>query len=50
MEDSSIRLGVNNVADEEPPLASESLGFEGELHSSRGRYVYLQLNKRFAPN
>ena len=46
---SSIRLGVNNVTDEEPPLASESLGFEGELHSSRGRYVYLQLNKRFTP-
>ncbi len=48
-EGSSIRLGVNNVGDEEPPLAAESLGFEGELHSSRGRYVYLQLNKRFAP-
>ena len=48
-EGSSIRLGVNNVTDEEPPLASESLGFEGELHSSRGRYVYLQLNKRFSP-
>ena len=48
-EGSSVRLGVNNVTDEEPPLASESLGFEGELHSSRGRYVYLQLNKRFSP-
>ncbi len=45
---SSIRLGVNNVTDEEPPLASESLGFEGELHSSRARYFYLQLNHRFA--
>ncbi|MDE0272605.1 MAG: TonB-dependent receptor [Gammaproteobacteria bacterium] len=44
---SSIRFGVNNVTDEEPPLASESLGFEGELHSSRGRYMYLQLNHRF---
>ena len=46
--DSSIRLGITNVFDEEPPLASEAFGFEGELHSSRGRYFYLTLSKRFS--
>lgn len=43
-EGSSIRLGINNVTDEDPPLASESFGFEGELHSNRGRYYYLSVH------
>ena len=46
-EDSSVRLGMRNIFDETPPLAAESYGYEGELHSNLGRYVYLQLSKRF---
>lgn len=46
-EGSSLRIGVNNIFDEEPPLADESFGFEGELHSPTGRYVFLALTKSF---
>lgn len=46
-EGSTLRIGINNVFDEDPPLASESFGFEGELHSSRARYIYLSVSKRF---
>ena len=46
-EGSSLRLGINNVFDEDPPLASESFGFEGELHSSRAQYIYLSMSKSF---
>ncbi len=46
-EGSTIRLGVTNLFDEDPPLASESFGFEGELHTSRAQYFYLSMSKRF---
>ena len=46
-ENSSVRLGINNAFNNEPPLASEAFGFEGELHSSLGRYVSLTLSKSF---
>ena len=41
MDGSRLRLGINNVFDEDPPLADEQLGFFGSLHSNRGRYVFL---------
>lgn len=43
----SVRLGVNNLADEEPPLYDSSRGYSSSLHSIRGRYVYLDLSKKF---
>lgn len=46
-ENSSVRLGINNIADEDPPLAAESYGYEGELHSNLGRYVFISLSKSF---
>ncbi|MEM7018688.1 MAG: TonB-dependent receptor [Pseudomonadota bacterium] len=46
-EDSTIRLAINNLFDEDPPLAREAFGFEGELHSSRGRYFSITLSKVF---
>jgi len=46
-EGSTIRLGINNLFDKDPPLARESFGFEGELHSSRGRYFFVGVTKRF---
>ncbi|GAA6170291.1 TonB-dependent receptor domain-containing protein [Sessilibacter corallicola] len=46
-EGSSIRLGINNVFDEDPPFANEAFGFEGELHSNRSRYFYLDTKYTF---
>lgn len=47
VEGTDVRLGINNLFDEEPPLASEAYGFEGELHSSRGRYLFLSVSREF---
>ena len=41
LDGSRLRLGINNVFDEDPPLADEALGFFGSLHSNRGRYVFV---------
>lgn len=42
-----IRLAVNNVFDEDPPLADETYGYFSELHSSRGRVFHIEVRKRF---
>ena len=42
-----LRVGARNVFDEEPPLADESFGYLGGLHSSRGRFVYVNARKSF---
>ncbi|MAG77551.1 MAG: TonB-dependent receptor [Colwelliaceae bacterium] len=48
LSDSRIRVGVRNIADEEPPLADElAHGYFGALHSNRGRYFYVRLTKNF---
>ena len=47
LEDARLRLGVRNIFDEEPPLADQSFGYFGSLHSNRGRYFYLDVSKRF---
>lgn len=44
---SRIRFGVNNMFDEAPPLADESLGFETSVHSIRGREFYVQIRAEF---
>lgn len=44
---SSLRLTVNNVSDEEPPLSDDAFGFNGALHSSRGRFVSLTFKTSF---
>ena len=43
----TVRLGVNNVANEDPPLADEPFGYYATLHDNRGRYWYLQFTKSF---
>ena len=43
----TIRLGVNNVLNEDPPLADEPFGYFATLHDNRGRYWYLQFTKSF---
>ena len=42
-----IRLGVNNVFDEDPPLADESRGWFTQYHSVKGREFYVQLRAGF---
>ena len=45
--DLRVRLGVNNVFDEAPPLADDARGFLPEYHSVKGREYYLQLRADF---
>lgn len=42
-----LRFGVNNIFDEDPPLADESFGFYGSLHSGRGRQFSFDIRKNF---
>ncbi len=46
--DISVRFGVNNVFDAEPPLADSDVGYQrGAGTNPRGRTYYSQLSKRF---
>ncbi len=47
LDGTTVRLGVRNVADEDPPLADESFGYMGDLHSNRGRYWHVSLRRKF---
>ena len=42
-----VRFGVRNIFNEEPPLADESLGYLGSLHSARGRSFYVSARTAF---
>ncbi len=42
-----IRLGLNNIFNEDPPLADETYGFFSELHSARGRVARIEIRKNF---
>lgn len=41
IEDLAMTIGINNVTDRDPPLADTTFGYDGTLHSSRGRYFFL---------
>jgi outer membrane receptor protein involved in Fe transport len=43
----SLRLGVRNIADKDPPLTSTNFGYFGSLANATGRYVYATLSKSF---
>lgn len=47
LDNTRFRLGMNNAFDEDPPLADEDFGYFNEYHSSRGRYIYLDVSKKF---
>ena len=47
LDGTSIRFSVNNVLNEAPPIADESFGFYGSLHSARGRVFSIDLRKNF---
>ncbi|QJB68413.1 TonB-dependent receptor domain-containing protein [Parasphingorhabdus halotolerans] len=42
-----LKFGINNLFNEDPPLADESYGYFSELHSSRGRQFIVELRKKF---
>ncbi len=42
-----VRLGMNNVFDEAPPLADESRGYFSQFHAVRGREFYIQARATF---
>jgi iron complex outermembrane receptor protein len=43
----AFRVGVNNIADKDPPLADETFGYFTKLYSNRGRYWFAQVSKSF---
>ena len=47
LDGTSINFAVNNVLNEAPPLADESFGYYGSLHSGRGRVFSISLRKSF---
>lgn len=44
---SRIRFRVNNLFNEDPPLADESFGFFGEYHSAKGRFFSMEWRQNF---
>jgi len=42
----SVRLGVNNVLDTDPPLADEGFGFFTGSANPRGRQFTLEINRK----
>ena len=42
-----LRFAINNVFDEDPPLADEGYGYFSDLHSPRGRQFAIELRKKF---
>jgi outer membrane receptor protein involved in Fe transport len=42
-----LRVGINNLFNEDPPLADQSFGFFSNLHSARGRQFSISLRKEF---
>ncbi|UTW45760.1 TonB-dependent receptor [bacterium SCSIO 12696] len=47
LDQSVVKVGVNNVFDEEPPLADEITGYFRALYSNRGRYFFVSFSKEF---
>jgi len=45
--DSRLRIGVRNITNEEPPLASNANGFLGALYQPYSRYWYMSVRKSF---
>ena len=42
-----IKFGMNNILDEDPPIADQSFGFFSSLHSARGRQFTFEIQKKF---
>ncbi|MGH7026429.1 TonB-dependent receptor [Brevundimonas sp.] len=42
-----LRVGARNLTNEEPPLANDRFGYDGAVHSNRGRWWYATVRKEF---
>jgi outer membrane receptor protein involved in Fe transport len=42
-----LRFGINNLFDQDPPLADETYGYLSQLHTPRGRVFRVELRKNF---
>lgn len=47
MKSTKVTFGVKNIGDEKPPIADETFGYNSSVHSSLGRYFYLNFNTKF---
>ncbi|MEH6759165.1 MAG: TonB-dependent receptor [Parasphingorhabdus sp.] len=47
LHDTRIRIGANNVFDNDPPTADESYSYYGAEHSGKGRTLYFEVRKKF---
>ena len=47
LDQTSVRLGVRNIEDKDPPVTSTNFGYFGSLANATGRYVYVTLSKSF---
>ena len=47
MEGTRLRVGARNITNEDPPLANERYGYDGSVHSNRGRWWYATIRKEF---
>ncbi|WP_407353005.1 TonB-dependent receptor domain-containing protein [Luteimonas sp. R10] len=47
LDNSSVRFTVRNVADRDPPLSTNAIGFYSGVHNVLGRGYYLTLTKSF---
>ena len=42
-----LRFAINNLFNEDPPLADEDYGFFSSLYTARGRVFHVELRKKF---
>ena len=47
LDQTSLRLGVRNIEDKDPPVTSTNFGYFGSLANATGRYLYVTLSKSF---
>lgn len=47
LDGSRLKFGFNNIFNAEPPLSDELFGFDGALHSARGRQFRFEIQKKF---
>jgi outer membrane receptor protein involved in Fe transport len=45
LQDTYLRLGLNNAFDRELPLADDDRGFNEGVHDPRGRFIYAEVRK-----
>jgi iron complex outermembrane recepter protein len=47
MKSTKVTFGIKNLSDKKPPIADETFGYNSSVHSSLGRYFYMNFNTKF---